>query len=194
MKNLILALVILSTSSVLAQESKTGNAKGAATNAASEIKFIYPTGMTAEAIRLKKGDDGKSYVLVTNESTPLLPKYRINIYQGNKRLAKATNLIELDATSGSREHISVGSYRFSDKDDSDKKTFRFAGKVRVGEAVVDIVDGWFQLNRLNKRIVINYNLTLKNGVKTTGKYDTEYQNEDRSEQEPGNTGIKLNQQ
>jgi hypothetical protein len=179
MRNLIIGIVILLSTAAKAQES--GKSKGTATDVATEIKFVYPAGMTAEPLVTKKGDDGNTYVLITNMSDPTSAKYKIDIYRGHKKLSKGTSLMQLKATSADRKQINVGTYRFSDKDESDRGIYRFTGKVKLGAAGHDVVDGFFQLNYFKKRLIINYNLTLKNGVKTSGKYDTEYNTEDNSE-------------
>ena len=193
MKNLIMAAVLLCSISAKAQLATTVKLTEPVTTVALQVDFVYPPGFLSEPIPVKKGANNKTYVIVSNESKPDLSRFEINIFSGNKKLSKATGLVCLSITSANKQQLSNGNYKYSDKDPSERENYRFSGSVKVGSFDVPVTGGTFQVNAWNKRIFINYNLTLKNGVKTTGNYDTSYEFEDRSEQK-GNSGMTLTQQ
>ncbi|MGY4386313.1 hypothetical protein ACVWYN_003364 [Pedobacter sp. UYP24] len=148
----------------------------------STFSFFYPNGMLPEQIIPKEGADNKTYILVANESDANLAKFEIAIFSGNKTLSKATLLIRLSANSFTTKLLGNGKYIFSNKSPAERLKYDFSGTVKLGSADVTISDGWFTVERTKNQIELKYELTLVNGVKTTGQYNTEYQTEDRSRQ------------
>jgi len=118
---------------------------------------------------------------VVNESDAKSAKFEIDIFSGNKSLSKATLLIRLSANSFTPELLGNGQYNFSDKSPADRLKYEFSGTVKLGNTDVPISAGWFTVERTKKQIEIKYDLTLSNGVKTTGLYNTIYQTENRSQ-------------
>ena len=142
--------------------------------------FSYPNGIVPEPISSKRGANKKTYILVVNESNTSSAKFVIDIYSGHKSLSKATLLIQLSATSFTSKLLGNGKYTFSDKSPADRLKYEFSGTVKLGSTDVPISDGWFTVERGKENIEIKYDLTLTNGVKTTGQYNTVYQMEDHA--------------
>ncbi|MES2829462.1 MAG: hypothetical protein V4687_14975 [Bacteroidota bacterium] len=146
----------------------------------SQSSITYPNGMTAEPMVFKKGANRKTYILVANSSDDKVAKFEIDIFFGNKTLSKSTLLIRLSANSFTPKLLGNGKYTFSDKSPAERLKYEFSGIVRLGENDVPISGGWFTAERTGKNILMEYDLTLANGVKTKGQYNMEYQIEDRS--------------
>lgn len=193
MKFITLALLVLSSFVIKAQiKPKTiTNSDGSkslsweighvgTTSITSQGSFSYPNGMFPEPISSKRGANNKTYILVVNESDANSSKFEIDIFSGNKSLSKATLLVQLTAISFTPKLLGNGQYNFSDKSPSDRLKYEFSGTVKLGNTDVLISDGWFTVERVKKQIETKYNLTLSNGVKTTGQYYTIYQTENRS--------------
>ena len=151
------------------------------TTITSQGSFSYPNGVVPEPLSSKSGANNKNYILVVNESDAKSAKFEIDIFSGNKSLSKATLLIRLSANSFTPELLGNGQYNFSDKSPADRLKYEFSGTVKLGNTDVPISAGWFTVERTKKQIEIKYDLTLSNGVKTTGLYNTIYQTENRSQ-------------
>lgn len=149
------------------------------TTVTSQVNFEYPNGKIPEPLVYKKGANRKTYILVANETIAGMSKFEIDIFTGNKSLSKSTLLVWLSATSPSKGSLTNGTYRYSDKGPADRQEYEFSGTVKLGDADVPIAGGSFSVSSWDKRIAIKYNLTLNNGVKTTGEYNSDYQKEDR---------------
>ncbi|RZK75948.1 MAG: hypothetical protein EOO92_15350 [Pedobacter sp.] len=150
------------------------------TTVTSQVNFEYPNGVFPEPIAYKKGANKKTYVLLANVSSPEVSEFEIDIFAGNKSLSKATLLVKLMATSASKERLFSGTYNYNAKGPAARLKYEFDGTVKLGDVDVPIAAGQVTVSRTEKQIEIDYNLTLTNGVKTTGKYNTDYQIEDRS--------------
>ena len=193
MKFLTLAILVLTSFGINAQvKSKTiTNPDGSKslgweigkpkTTITAQGSFVYPNGVVPEPISAKIGANKKNYILVVNESDAKSAKFEIDIFSGNKSLSKATLLIRLSANSFTPELLGNGQYNFSDKSPADRLKYEFSGTVKLGNTDVPISAGWFTIERTKKQIEIKYDLTLSNGVKTTGLYNTVYQTENRSQ-------------
>jgi len=193
MKFLTLAILVLTSFGINAQvKSKTiTNPDGSKslgweigkpkTTITAQGSFVYPNGVVPEPISAKIGANKKNYILVVNESDAKSAKFEIDIFSGNKSLSKATLLIRLSANSFTPELLGNGQYNFSDKSPADRLKYEFSGTVKLGNTDVPISAGWFTVERTKKQIEIKYDLTLSNGVKTTGLYNTIYQTENRSQ-------------
>jgi hypothetical protein len=196
MEIVVLALLLLISFGVKAQTKSitTTNADGSqstslsvalgkpSTTTTSHSNFSYPNGINPEPIVSKKGANKKTYILVTNESDANLAKFAISIFSGNKSLSKGTLLIRLSATSFISKLLGNGRYNFSENSPEDRLKYEFSGTVKLGSIDITISEGWFTVVRDRKQIEINYDLTLTNGVKTTGQYSSEYQMDERSSQ------------
>ena len=145
----------------------------------SQANFEYPNGITPEPIIFKKGANRKTYMLVANETLQDISKFEIDIFSGNKALAKSTLLVWLSVRSPSKGNLTNGIYKYSEKNPTERKEYEFYGTVKLGDANVPIANGSFSVSSLDKRIAIKYNFTLVNGVKATGYYNLKYQKEDR---------------
>lgn len=147
----------------------------------SQASFSYPDGVFPEPISSKKGANNKTYILVVNESDAKSAMFEINIFSGNKSLSKATLLVQLSANSFTPKLLGNGQYNFSEKGPADRVKYEFSGNVKLGNKDIPISDGWFMVERVKDKIEIKYDLTLSNGVKTTGQYNTVYQTESRGQ-------------
>ena len=143
--------------------------------------FSYPNGIIPEPISSKSGANNKNYILVVNESDVKSAKFEISIFSGNKSLSKATLLVRFSANSFTPELLGNGQYNYSDKSLAERLKYEFSGTVKLGNIDVPISAGWFTVERAKKHLEIKFDLTLSNGVKTTGLYNTVYQTENRSQ-------------
>jgi hypothetical protein len=196
MKILPLAFLIFISFAVKAQLKRVTitNAEGSRSNGLtfalgdtintipSQSSSSYPSGMYPEPIMSKKGANKKTYVLIANESDAKVAKFEIVIFSGNKTVSKATSSIRFSANSFTPKLLGNGSYIFSDKSPAERLKYEFSGTVKLGSVDVPISEGWFTVERIKKNVETKYDLTLNNGVKTTGLYNSGYQTEDRSTQ------------
>jgi hypothetical protein len=143
--------------------------------------FSYPNGVVPEPISSKRGANKKNYILVVNESDAKSAKFEISIFSGNKSLSKATLMVQFSANSFTPKLLGNGQYNYSDKSPADRLKYEFSGTVKLGNTDVPISAGWFTVERAKKQIEIKFDLTLSNGVKTTGQYITVFQTENRSQ-------------
>jgi hypothetical protein len=143
--------------------------------------FSYPNGVVPEPISSKSGANKKNYILVVNESDAKSAKFEISIFSGNKSLSKATLMVQISANSFTPKLLGNGQYNYSDKSPADRLKYEFSGTVKLGNTDVPISAGWFTVERAKKQIEIKFDLTLSNGVKTTGQYITVFQTENRSQ-------------
>jgi hypothetical protein len=143
--------------------------------------FSYPDGVVPEPISSKSGANKKNYILVVNESDAKSAKFEISIFSGNKSLSKATLMVQFSANSFTPKLLGNGQYNYSDKSPADRLKYEFSGTVKLGNTDVPISAGWFTVERAKNQIEIKFDLTLSNGVKTTGQYITVLQTENRSQ-------------
>ena len=197
MKLVALAILILISLGIKAQVKmvNTTNADGSKspglsleigkpkTTITSESSFTYPEGMVAQPFVSLKGSNQKTYILLANESSANIPQFEIDIFIGNKSLSKATLLMQLHAISFTPKLLGNGKYTVTDKKPAERLKYEFTGSVRLGTEDVPISDGWFTVERIGKKMEINYDLTLINGVKAKGHHNLGYQTEDRSQQQ-----------
>lgn len=193
MKALTIIITLITGFSVTAQikTTTTTTADGAksavfsleltkpSTTVTSQASFEYPSGITPQPLIYKKGANQKTYILVANETVAGMSKFEIDIFSGNKNLSKSTLLVWLSATSPSKGNLTNGIYNYSGKGPAERREYEFSGTVKLGDTDVPITGGSFSVSSWDKRIAIKYNLSLKNGVKTTGEYYLKYQKEDR---------------
>ncbi|TCC98209.1 hypothetical protein [Pedobacter psychroterrae] len=193
MKVLTIIIALITGFSVTAQIKTTTTATADGSKSASfslelgkpsttitaQVNFEYPNGITPEPLVYKKGGNRKTYILVANETVAGMSKFEIDIFTGNKTLSKSTLLVWLSATSPSKGSLTNGTYNYSTKGPAERQEYEFSGTVKLGDVDVPITGGSFSVSSWDKRIAIKYNLTLNNGVKTTGEYNSDYEKEDR---------------
>lgn len=109
-----------------------------------------------------------------------MSEFEINVFTGNKNISKSTLLVSLSAKSPNRAYLNSGTYKYSNKNPTDRDEFDFSGTVRVGSMDTPISDGWFSVNSIDKQMVLKYEFTLTNGVRTVGEYDLAFQTVEKS--------------
>ncbi len=115
------------------------------------------------------------YALIANESFQEVSKFELDLYSGHKDLSKATERIWLSVRGIEVNELKNGTYIHSKKNATTRDTFTFLGSQLVNGSEVSITDGSFTLVREKGKLNINYNFTLENGTKITGKYSGKYQ-------------------
>jgi hypothetical protein len=90
-------------------------------------------------------------------------------------------MVQFSANRFTPKLLGNGQYNYSDKSPADRLKYEFSGTVKLGNTDVPISAGWFTVERAKKQIEIKFDLTLSNGVKTTGQYITVLQTENRSQ-------------
>ncbi|MES2428330.1 MAG: hypothetical protein V4560_15220 [Bacteroidota bacterium] len=120
------------------------------------------------------------YAVVANESFDGVGKFELDLLSDIKDVKKSTDYIWLSIGTGSTKELSSGVYNYSTKSINDRGTFTFSGAVINGKEQIEFTDGSFTVNIDKSVINVEYNLSLKNGKRISGRYTGKYETGDWS--------------
>jgi hypothetical protein len=120
------------------------------------------------------------YALVANKSFPDLGKFDLDLLSDNVDVKKSTDYIWFSVGTTSTKELTNGIYLYSDKNANERGAFKFHGAVINGKEEIEFTDGSFTVNIDKSVINVEYNLSLKNGKRISGRYIGKYQTKDWS--------------